>query len=196
MELSTTVVPEPLHVAVISPRPVHNNFLFALICDADGKLVRSPCTWPNSWQHTTAYGKVVTFTHYPTGFPLSKIDKDDNTLLLMYTGRLTWSFDIKSTAEHITQFLEKRIYFNMTVPGTLEVNKSLPDEINMPDELGQTPLMQACTLKREDVALVLLNTKGVDIHTPNDAGVTPLMAATNMGHTKVIRKLKEMGAEK
>lgn len=65
--------------------------------------------------------------------------------------------------------------------------------VNMTDEQGNTPLIEAARFGHDDTARALIE-HGANVQAKNKAGQTALMLAVSNGHDDVVRVLKEAGA--
>ena len=72
--------------------------------------------------------------------------------------------------------------------GLTEVVSALLDagktDINETDILGETPLLLACAEEREETALLLLRTPGIDVRARNQNGTTALQYSVNTNSVK------------
>ncbi|MBO5997374.1 MAG: ankyrin repeat domain-containing protein, partial [Alphaproteobacteria bacterium] len=65
--------------------------------------------------------------------------------------------------------------------------------LERPDGYKNTPLMYAINFKKLETAKYLID-KNADVNHKNSMGFTPLMAAAIKGHTQIVQKLLDAGA--
>lgn len=66
-------------------------------------------------------------------------------------------------------------------------------DVNVRDEQGNTPLIEAARNGHDDIVRTLLAAKA-DVRAKNNAGQTALMLALQGGHDQVVAALKQAGA--
>ncbi|XP_061384564.1 L-asparaginase 1-like [Danaus plexippus] len=116
---------------------------------------------------------------------LTAIHKDDHTIisLLRQCGAHLANVDTKPVAEMLSLAARSGVVHK------LESLRAAGSELNLPDEIGQTPLHKAVLCNNPAVVRYLLS-QGVDKETKDSLGFTPMDCAIKLELTNIIDMLK------
>jgi ankyrin repeat protein len=94
-------------------------------------------------------------------------------------------FPLESIGLHLAVYLDNKEYINILI--------KIGSEINMKDNLGQTPLWSASENGNETVVKLLLDTNKAEIESKDTKSRTPLCWASRNGHEAVVKLLLNTG---